>query len=225
MALTRIDGSVLANTGVTSGNYGGSTQIPVLNIDGQGRITSASNTTVSTTINLTGTTGSGSVSGGGTLTFAGSNGFTITVSSSTATLGTSQNLQSTSATTQFASLGIGTPASGTIGEIRATNNITAGYSDDKLKNKLGNITNALEKLLTLNGFYFEPNATAIGLGYTPSKQVGVSAQEVQAVLPEVVVSAPIDSNYLTVQYDKIIPLLIEAIKELSEEVERLKESK
>ena len=106
-------------------------------------------------------------------------------------------------------------------EICATGNITAGYSDDKLKNKLGNITNALEKLLTLNGFYFEPNATAIGLGYTPSKQVGVSAQEVQAVLPEVVVPAPIDEKYLTVQYEKIIPLLIEAIKEQQKQIDAL----
>jgi hypothetical protein len=57
------------------------------------------------------------------------------------------------------------------------------------------------------------------------REVGVSAQEVQSVMPEVVVPAPIDDKYLTVRYDKLIPLLVEAIKELSEEVERLKESK
>ena len=101
MALTKIDGSVLANTGVTSGNYGGSTQIPVLNIDGQGRITSASNTTVSTTINLTGTTGSGSVSGGGTLTFASNNGVVISsTGGSTLYINDPQDLQ-TSASPSF----------------------------------------------------------------------------------------------------------------------------
>ena len=223
-ALLQYNGSgivSIANTGVTAGSYGNTTTIPSITVDAYGRITAVSNNSVSSTINLSGTSGTGSVAGGGTLTFSSSNGFVASVSSSTVTLGTSQNLQSTSATTQFASLGIGTPASGTIGEIRATNNITAGYSDDKLKNKLGNITNALEKLLTLNGFYFEPNQTAIGLGYTPSKQVGVSAQEVQAVLPEVVVPAPIDDKYLTVQYEKIIPLLIEAIKEQQKQIDAL----
>ena len=96
MALTKIDGSVLANTGVTSGNYGGSTQIPVLNIDGQGRITSASNTTVSTTINLSGTTGSGSVAGGGTLTFASNNGFVVSsTGASTLYLNLPQDIQTT----------------------------------------------------------------------------------------------------------------------------------
>ena len=211
----------LANSGVTAGSYGNTTTIPSITVDAYGRITAVSNNSVSSTINLSGTSGTGSVSGGGTLTFSSSNGFVASVSSSTVTLGTSQNLQSTSATTQFASLGIGTPASGTIGEIRATNNITAGYSDDKLKNKLGNITNALEKLLTLNGFYFEPNETAIGLGYKQGKQVGVSAQEMQKVLPEVVVPAPIDDKYLTVQYEKIIPLLIEAIKEQQKQIDAL----
>ena len=461
MALTKIDGSVLANTGVTSGNYGGSSTIPTLNIDAQGRITSASNTTVSTTINLSGTTGSGSVAGGGTLTFASNNGFVVsstgastlylnlpqdiqttaspsfnnlsvtgnlTVSgaytytntaifqtvdslielaanntgdvvdigfygqyntssyaglvrtggsnfvlfkgltapssntfgvislANTATLkanitggmitalantigildggtnnstyttgalvqyngsgivslantgtagtygsasyvpvvttdaygrisgvtntaislsasslsggtisstilgnsthyigttaitlnrasasqsltgvsidgsaasatGSAATFTSTSQNSQFNSIGVNTAASGTAGEIRATNNITAYYSDDRLKNKLGPILDALSKVKSLNGFYYEANETAQALGYEAIREVGVSAQEVQAILPEIVVPAPISDKYLTVRYEKLIPLLVEAIKELSEEVERLKESK
>jgi hypothetical protein len=124
--------------------------------------------------------------------------------------------------TKVNSLGVGTAATGTAGEIRATYNITAYYSDDRLKTRFGNIDNALAKVLTLNGFYYEANETAQALGYVAKKEVGVSAQEVQAILPEVVVPAPIDDKYLTVHYEKIIPLLIEAIKELKAEVDSLK---
>lgn len=120
------------------------------------------------------------------------------------------------------SLGVGTAASGTAGEIRATNNITAYYSDDRLKTRLGNIENALDKVCMLSGFYYEANDVAQSLGYDKIREVGVSAQQVQAVLPEVVVPAPIDDKYLTVRYEKIIPLLIEAIKELKQEIKSLK---
>jgi len=121
------------------------------------------------------------------------------------------------------SLGVGTPASGTTGEIRATNNITAYYSDDRLKNRISNIDNAVEKVLSLNGFYYEANEIAQALGYEKKKEVGVSAQEVQNVLPEIVVPAPIDEKYLTVRYEKIIPLLIEAIKEQQAHINKLEQ--
>jgi hypothetical protein len=127
--------------------------------------------------------------------------------------------------TQINSLGVGTAASGTAGEIRATNNITAYYSDDRLKTRLGAIVNALEKVSKLSGFYYEPNEIAQALGYDKVREVGVSAQEVQNVLPEIVVPAPIDDKYLTVRYEKLVPLLIEAIKELKAEVEELKKSR
>jgi len=153
-----------------------------------------------------------------------SNEITVSGSTGAVTLSTPQAI-GTSSSVQFGSFGVGTAASGTSGEIRATNNITAYYSDDRLKTKLGAIQNALSKVKSLNGFYYEANETAQALGYEAIREVGVSAQEVQAILPEIVVPAPIDDKYLTVRYEKLIPLLVEAIKELSEEVERLKESK
>ena len=131
---------------------------------------------------------------------------------------------STTQNSQFNSIGIGTAATGITGEIRATNNITAYYSDDRLKTKLGNIENALDKIDQLTGFYYEENELAESLGYKKRRQIGVSAQQVQKQLPdcEVVVPAPIDENYLTVRYEKLIPLLIEGIKELRAELETLK---
>ena len=69
----------------------------------------------------------------------------------------------------------------------------------------------------MTGYYFKENETAKSLGYDNNeRQVGVSAQEVEAVLPEVVTEAPIDKKYLTVWYEKLVPLLIEAIKELDD---------
>jgi hypothetical protein len=126
---------------------------------------------------------------------------------------------------QFSSLGVGTAASGTAGEIRATNNITSGYSDDRLKNRIGLIENALEKVLSLTGFIYEPNELAKELGYEAKlneRDVGLSAQDVQKILPEVVVPAPLDKEYLTVRYDKLVPLLVEAIKELKAELDEVK---
>lgn len=147
----------------------------------------------------------------------------VVTGTTTPTLSLPQNI-ATGSSVQFGSFGVGTAASGTTGEIRATNNITAYYSDDRLKTKLGNIENALEKVLSLNGFYHEANETAQALGYEPIREVGVSAQEVEKVMPEVVAPAPIDPQYLTVRYERLVPLLIEAIKELKSEIDTLKKS-
>jgi len=124
--------------------------------------------------------------------------------------------------TQVSSLGVGTAAPTTAGEIRATNDIIAYYSDDRLKTRLGNIEHALDKVKTLTGFHYHANELAQSLGYEPKPEVGVSAQDVQRVFPEIVVPAPIDENYLTVKYEKLIPVLIEAIKELSDELDAVK---
>ena len=167
-------------------------------------ITSLASTKV--TGSIPGSQISGAISG----TAAGVTGFTINQS-----VGSSDN-------PRFNSLGIGTAASTTAGEIRATNNITAYYSDDRLKTRLGSIENALDKVMSLTGFYHEANETAQALGYTPVREVGVSAQDVQKVMPEVVAPAPIDPQYMTVRYERMVPLLIEAIKELKAEVDLLK---
>jgi hypothetical protein len=139
------------------------------------------------------------------------------------TTGSAATFTSTTQNSQFNSIGVNTAASGTAGQIRATGTITASFSDDRLKTKLGNIENALDKLRTLSGFYYVPNETAQDLGYEAVRDVGVSAQQVQAVQPEATAPAPIDEKYLTVRYERLVPLLIEAIKELDGELQSIKQ--
>jgi hypothetical protein len=101
--------------------------------------------------------------------------------------------------------------------------ITAFASDERLKENIQPLENALDKVLALNGFTYSFNEIGQSLGFDGLvRYVGVSAQEVQAVLPEAVKPAPVDSNYITVQYEKLVPLLIEAIKELKAEINELK---
>jgi hypothetical protein len=121
-------------------------------------------------------------------------------------------------------LSLGTTSDPGAGSFAATGNITAYFSDERLKTKLGGIENALDKVDQLSGFYYEANETARALGYKPKREVGVSAQQVQAVMSEVVSPAPIDPQYLTVDYERLVPLLIEAIKELRAEVKALKDA-
>ena len=119
------------------------------------------------------------------------------------------------------------------GAITASGNITAYYSDKRLKNITGRIQNALGKVNSITGVEYTQSKLAEQYGYNNYKpQVGVIAQEIQSILPEAVCLAPFDTdengnsksgeNYLTVQYEKLVPLLIEAIKELTLEVEALK---
>jgi hypothetical protein len=115
------------------------------------------------------------------------------------------------------------------GTINATGDVVASYSDSRLKDRKENITNALDKIETLNGFYYTPNDKAVELydGDLDKNEimVGVSAQEVYKVMPEVTSPAPIDNDYLTVDYGRMVPLLIEAIKELNAEIKELKSHK
>ena len=69
---------------------------------------------------------------------------------------------------------------------------------------------------------YHANEIAVSLGYDASVvEVGVTAQSVQSVQPQAVAPAPIDEQYLTVRYERLVPLLIEAIKALDDKVETL----
>lgn len=110
------------------------------------------------------------------------------------------------------------------GAITATGNVTAYYSDERLKTRLGLIEDALSKVCSLDGFYYHGNVTAGRLGYsTEDREVGVSAQQVQAVMPEIIRPAPINPLYMTLDYSRLAPLFIESFKEVKTRVECLEE--
>ena len=113
--------------------------------------------------------------------------------------------------------------------VSASGDVIAYSSDDRLKDRTGGIQNALDKVSSLQGFYYNWNETAQGLGFNDEDQVGLSAQDVEAIMPEVVKSAPINeehgTDYKTIQYEKLVPLLVESIKELKAEIDELKKGK
>jgi len=110
------------------------------------------------------------------------------------------------------------------GALEVTGDITALTSDIRLKDEISPIKKALEKVNSLCGFTYKHNEIAklkCDIDTGDQRYVGVSAQDVQQVLPEAVKSAPSNNDYLTVQYEKLVPLLIEAVKELSAKVDAL----
>jgi len=109
--------------------------------------------------------------------------------------------------------------------------LTQNSSDERLKNNIQIIPNALNKISQLRGVTFEWNKEIYDTSRTTD--IGVIAQDVQSVLPDAVTLAPFDTNfetntsksgenYLTVYYEKLIPLLVEGIKELKAEFDEYK---
>ena len=93
-------------------------------------------------------------------------------------------------------------------------------SDEKLKTNISVLSNALEKVNSIRGVSYEWNETAKKLGHDDeSIQVGIIAQEIANICPEVVKVAP--NGYMAVSYDRLVAVLIEAIKELKDKVEKL----
>ena len=154
-------------------------------------------------------------------------GITVSGATGAVTISIPQAITTTS-NVQFGGVGVGT--AGATNEVRATGEVTAFYSSDaRLKENVTPITNALEKLSQIRGVEFDWTQSHIDSrggedGYFVRRHdVGVIAQEVEAVLPEVV--ADREDGFKAVKYEKMIPLLIEAIKELQAEVAELKKSR
>jgi len=127
----------------------------------------------------------------------------------------------------IASLGVSTPASGTAGEIRATNNITAYYSSDaRFKTNIEPIRDAVSKVQQISGVAYDWTDEYITQhggedGYFIRKRdIGLIAQEIEKILPEIVVDRADGSK--AIKYERVSALLVEAIKELAEQIKELK---
>jgi hypothetical protein len=93
------------------------------------------------------------------------------------------------------------------GDIVATGNVTA-FSDERLKTNIRTVPAALSLVQTMRGVFFDKDG---------KPNVGVIAQEMEAVLPEVVH----DGDYKSVAYGNIVGVLIEAIKEQQAQIDEL----
>jgi hypothetical protein len=117
-------------------------------------------------------------------------------------------------------LGVGTSTPTTTGLIRATNDVVAFYSsDERLKANKTKIENAIDKVSKLGGYEFDWIPME-GIHENEGHDIGVIAQEVEKVIPEVVTTR--DNGYKAVKYEKIVALLIEAIKEQQSQIDELK---
>ena len=122
-------------------------------------------------------------------------------------------------------LGVDVAPSTTDGRIDAANDVVAySTSDKRLKENIKPLDNALDKVMQISGVEFDwkkltekEKETIHG---NEGHDVGVIAQEIEEVLPEVVTQR--DSGYKAVKYEKIVPLLIEAIKEQQKQIQELK---
>jgi len=242
-----------SNPGVVPGSGGGTSNF--LRADGTWTTPPSSGGTV-TSVAVSGgstglTTSGGPVTGTGTITLAGTlnvasggtgagtqtaNGVLLgngtSPISATAVGTTGQLLVGSGAAPAWSSVALVTGAGVAVtGAITATGNITAFFSDRRLKENVTPLADAVAKIETLNGIRYTPNALAASFGYDRNEAiVGLFADEVQAVLPEAVKRAPFDTengvsksgeNYITVQYEKLVPLLVEAIKELNARIRTL----
>ena len=106
------------------------------------------------------------------------------------------------------------------GQIYATDNITAYYSSDiTLKNNIRPIESAIFKVKQINGVRFDWNEKSSQIQQEQGHDVGLIAQEVEKVLPEIVITR--ENGIKAIQYEKVVPLLVEAIKEQQTLIEDL----
>lgn len=171
-----------------------------------------------TGISVSGSTGAVTIGNTGVTAITGtSNQVVASASTGSVTLSLPQSIATTSGVT-FGSMNLGSATGATTGQLKASGDIIAfASSDNRLKDNVATITDALSKVLSLRGVTYVWNETAEDMGLF-GPDTGIIAQDIATVLPEVVTIR--DNGFMAVKYEKMIGLLIEAIKELNAKVEK-----
>jgi hypothetical protein len=208
---TSFNGTINANNNVVSSSAQTIANLPTGTVSGSSQITYASISSIP----------SGIVSGSSQVTLSSTTGYGTVIN---------QNVLTTS-DVQHASLGIGMAASGTAGRIDASGDVVAYSTSDKnFKENITPIENPIEKIRMISGNTYDWKADMKEFHGFEGNDVGVIAQEIEAVLPQLVTTR--ETGYKAVKYDKLVALLIEGMKaqqnqidNLTIEIEKLKESK
>ena len=203
VTINHADTSTAANLSATSRTY-----VTALTFDTYGHVTAYSTGTETVTDTNTVTT---NIAGTGVTVSSGTGNSTISIGQAVAT---SDNVR-------FNSLGIGMAASATAGRIDATNDIVAFSSSDiRFKENIKPIENALDKISKISGNTYDWKAELKDVHGYEGNDVGVIAQEIEAVLPQLVQTR--ENGFKAVKYDKLVALLIEGIKEQQLQIEQLR---
>ena len=235
-----IVGAMLSGSGATSVSYNDSAgTISISSTD-----TNTDTNTTNFNINANGGANE-NISAGEAIRFNGGGATSVSRSGNTLTISsTDTNTDTNTVTTNIAGTGVSV-SSGTgnstisigqavatnstvqFGEVRSTGDITAYYSSDyALKENINPISNALDKVSQLGGYNFDwkdshlESRGGVDDMFVKKSDVGIIAQEVQKVLPEAVGKR--EDGTLGVRYELLVPLLVESIKELKEEIQSLK---
>ena len=235
-----IVGAMLSGSGATSVSYNDSAgTISISSTD-----TNTDTNTTNFNINANGGANE-NISAGEAIRFNGGGATSVSRSGNTLTISsTDTNTDTNTVTTNIAGTGVSvssgtgnstisigqavaTNSTVTFGEVRSTGDITAYYSSDyALKENINPISNALDKVSQLGGYNFDwkdshlESRGGVDDMFVKKSDVGIIAQEVQKVLPEAVGKRK--DGTLGVRYELLVPLLVESIKELKEEIQSLK---
>jgi len=220
--LSNIANASLTNSSITvtagTGMSGGGT----VSLGSSTTLTNAGVTSnvAGTGISVSGATGDVTITNSGVTSNVAGTGVSVSGATGAVTISIGQAV-ATSSNVQFNSLGVGMAASATAGRIDATNDIVAYSSSDiRFKENIKPIENAIDKIKKISGNTYDwKEENKIEHGYE-GNDVGVIAQEIEAVLPQLVQTR--ESGYKAVKYDKLVALLIEGIKEQQLQIEQLR---